>query len=267
MKNKLKNEVNIEQVWNIETKDNIHTKRFITFLYFFFLLFFSGMIVLFTIFIFAPGSNIYINDQFNEALLGYVVLGSLFSTILFLIIALSKSKEIVNNFREKITSKNIKIFVIYLSIFFIGAILISVFINLFYAVFNDSDLGSITNANQAAIENQIRSAPFIALLAFVVLGPLMEEIAFRYGIIGSFKNKTLGLFVSAFIFASLHLVASIGTDNFKADLWTFPSYLFSGFIFGLLYIKTDNLVYSYGLHFINNLIAYIVVIISILTAT
>jgi len=74
------------------------------------------------------------------------------------------------------------------------------------------------NANQEALERAVKSAPFYSFLAIVIVGPLMEEIAFRYGIIGSFKNKKLGVVVSVIIFGSMHMIASIGTGNMLQDI-------------------------------------------------
>ncbi len=256
--NRLSEKVNIEQTWVVEKKDNVHIKRFIVFLYFFFLFLASSLIIIAVSTLMAPGVNIYVNDQFNEALLPYLTIGSSIATLIFLIIAFSKSRELIENFQEKWSKKTFVRLLIWFSIFMAGVIIIGVVTSLIHNLIYDAPID--TNANQAELEKQIKAAPYMGILAFVILGPLMEEVAFRYGIIGSIKNKNIGLTVSVIVFASLHLLASIPNKTLGQDIWTLPSYVWTGFILGFIYIKTDNLRSSYVIHLLNNLIAYIIVL-------
>ncbi len=259
--NKLSQNVNIDQTWIIDSKDDIHIKRFIVFLYFFFLFFASSLIIIAVAMFFAPGVPVYVDNIFNEVLLPYVALGSSVSTIVFLIIAFTRSRELIENFRTKWNKKTIIRILIWFSIFFAGSIIISVVTSLIHsAIYGDS---INTNANQSSLEEQIKAAPYMGILAFVVLGPLMEEIAFRYGIIGSLKNKKISLAISVIVFGSLHLLSSIPNNSLGEDVWTLPSYIWTGLILGLVYIKTDNITTSYTVHLLNNLIAYIIVLVQI----
>ncbi len=259
--NKLSPNVNIEQTWIVDSKDDIHIKRFIVFLYFFFLFFASSLIIIAIAMFSAPGIPVYIDNIFNDVFLPYVALGSSISTIVFLIISFTRSRELVENFRTKWNKKTIVRILIWFSIFFAGTIIIGTTTSLIHSVIYGDPIN--TNANQASLENQIKAAPYMGILAFVILGPLMEEIAFRYGIIGSLKNKKISLAISVIVFGSLHLLSSIPNNSLGEDIWTLPSYIWTGLILGLIYVKTENITTSYTIHLLNNLIAYIIVLVQI----
>ena len=75
---------------------------------------------------------------------------------------------------------------------------------------------SSTSSNQNAVNEVIFGAPLLGFLFVVLAAPLFEEIIFRFGIFRSFtfKNKKLekiGVFLTALIFASVHMVATFQT--------------------------------------------------------
>ena len=89
-----------------------------------------------------------------------------------------------------------------------------------------------------------------AVLASIFVSPLCEELIFR----GVFLNRlklaiplVFSLLISSLLFAALHPVGSI----------------FSAFVFalcvGILYIKTENIFTAIFAHFLNNVIAEIIV--------
>lgn len=90
-----------------------------------------------------------------------------------------------------------------------------------------------------------------SILATILISPISEELIFR----GVFLNRlrlviptTFAILVSSLIFASLHSFGSI----------------FSAFIFGIciaiLYLKTENIFVPIFAHFLNNLLAEIIVV-------
>ena len=263
MNNKLRNEVSITQTWEVDIKDTVHKKRLVVFMYFFFLFFLSTMIIYAVIIIKFPAA--YFNAEVGIGILypSLIMLGSLVSTFFFIVLVLSQSNEIVFNFKEKIVRKKVLITILYFFILMISLLILSLIVNYIYDLTHDQVLRIDSNSNQSGLEEQIKMAPIYGFLVIVILGPLMEEMAFRYGMIGSFRNKWFGLVISSVIFGSLHLMASIPSHTLTEDLWTLPSYLLTGFIFGLLYIKTDNIVYSFGLHLTTNFIAFVLVFVTI----
>ena len=102
---------------------------------------------------------------------------------------------------------------LYYLILFILSFIISGIYNLTHSSPFDGN-----NQNQESLEQSIINYPFLMFLTIVIFGPLMEEIAFRYGIIGSFKNKKMGLILSMIIFSSMHMLSSISTGTLGHDL-------------------------------------------------
>ena len=91
----------------------------------------------------------------------------------------------------------------------------------------------------------------VGLIATIIISPISEELIFR----GVFLNRlklvvptVFAVLISSLLFASLHSFGSIT----------------SAFIFGMcmaiLYLKTDNIFVAIFAHFLNNLIAEIIVI-------
>ena len=93
------------------------------------------------------------------------------------------------------------------------------------------------------------SQPYAAFFVIVISAPVLEEILFR-GIIldGYLKNYKpwQGIIVSAFLFALLH-------GNLAQGIGAFGM----GILFGWVYWKTNSIIPSVLLHFINNAVAFI----------
>ena len=75
---------------------------------------------------------------------------------------------------------------------------------------------SSTSSNQNAVNEVIFGAPLLGFLFVVVAAPIFEEIIFRFGIFRSFtfkdkKLEKIGVFLTALIFASVHMIATFQT--------------------------------------------------------
>lgn len=129
----------------------------------------------------------------------------------------------------------------------IKIILLVVVLNIFFSYgmlyLSNFILGIATSAN---IFNSFLTT---SLIATIIVSPISEELMFR----GVFLNRlklivptTLAILLSSLLFASLHGFGSI----------------FSAFIFGvcvaILYLKTDNIFVPMLAHFLNNLLAEII---------
>lgn len=115
--------------------------------------------------------------------------------------------------------------------------------------------------NQTLLEGIITSSPFNSLVLFcsiVILGPIIEELIFRKAIYTLAVNKILGLVISSLAFGLMH---TIGYNYSPIELLinTIP-YITSGVIFGILYIKTDNIIAPIFMHALLNGLSFLLII-------
>ena len=111
--------------------------------------------------------------------------------------------------------------------------------------------------NQQAMEKLAQDQPLFTFFMAVVFAPLTEELTFR-GMLARFvfpqqdnvKKTALFLLVSSIIFALVH---------FPGTPQQFLVYASLGFSLGLAYISKGGLAYSMGLHALNNLISFIMI--------
>ena len=113
------------------------------------------------------------------------------------------------------------------------------------------------SANQQIITELALRQPIFAFFLIVVFAPLTEELTFR-GMLARFvfphqdniKQTALFLLVSSLIFALVH---------FPGTPLQFLVYASLGFSMGLAYISKGGLAYSMGLHALNNLISFVMI--------
>lgn len=113
--------------------------------------------------------------------------------------------------------------------------------------------GSESTANDAAIQTMFTGEnPLLILLLIGISAPIMEEIVFRGGIIGFWLEKfpMVGSAISSILFGLIH-----GPTN----LTSFLIYGSMGLILSKVYYKTQRLEISMSVHFLNNIMAAIVI--------
>ncbi len=94
----------------------------------------------------------------------------------------------------------------------------------------------------------------LAIISIVIVAPIIEEIIFRFGILEKMETKfkkTTMILVGSFLFAIVHGYVLSG----------FLTVLLFGIILSILYLHTRNLVYPMIMHFINNFLAVLVVLV------
>ena len=118
-------------------------------------------------------------------------------------------------------------------------------------------LPSDPSFNQQAMEKLAQDQPLFTFFMTVVFAPLTEELTFR-GMLARFvfpqqdnvKKTALFLLVSTIIFALVH---------FPTSPQQFLVYSALGLSMGLAYINKGGLAYSMGLHALNNLISFVMI--------
>ena len=114
------------------------------------------------------------------------------------------------------------------------------------------------SVNQQLVEELPHNQPLFSFFMVVVFAPLTEELTFR-GMLARYvfpqqdniKQTALFLLVSSLIFALVH---------FPGTPQQFLVYASLGFSLGLAYISKGGLAYSIALHALNNLIAFLMIV-------
>ncbi len=174
--------------------------------------------------------------------------------ITFLIFKKDMIKDFKNYFKK--FSSNFELsFKYYLAGF--GIMIISNILIVFF--FKDASAN-----NEDAIRALITQFPIYMIFSVAIYAPLIEETIFRKcikNIILANKdnkfNKYLYIFVSGFVFASLHI---IGAASGLIDYVYILPYLGLGCAFAALYYKTDNLFCSIIMHAMHNTAAIVLYI-------
>ena len=113
------------------------------------------------------------------------------------------------------------------------------------------------SVSQQTAEQLTHNQPLFAFFMIVVFAPLTEELTFR-GMLARYvfpqqdnvKQTALFLLVTSIIFALVH---------FPGTPLQFLVYASLGFSMGLAYINNGGLAYSMGLHALNNLISFVMI--------
>ena len=106
----------------------------------------------------------------------------------------------------------------------------------------ENGLGANTE-NQAALE-QLGMSPLLLIVLTVIAAPIVEETVMRGLILGrTFNNSYFGVIISSLLFGLLHMPTNIGS-------WVI--YGGMGFVLAVVYHKTQKLEYTIAIHFINN---------------
>ena len=114
------------------------------------------------------------------------------------------------------------------------------------------------SVSQKMLEELTHNQPLFTFFMAVIFAPLTEELTFR-GMLARFvfpqqdniKQTAIFLLVSSLIFALVH---------FPGTPLQFLVYASLGFSMGLAYISKGGLAYSIALHALNNLIAFLMIV-------
>lgn len=136
-----------------------------------------------------------------------------------------------------------------------GLILVTIAYNLIISQFIDPG----TNTNEVYAEQMIVSFPVLSIIVLGLLGPICEEITYRYGLFSLLdkKSKILAYILTPIIFALIHFDF---TGDMKIELLNLPTYIIAGIGLTFAYDKFgfNTAVIA---HVTNNMYAIIVTLI------
>ncbi len=106
-------------------------------------------------------------------------------------------------------------------------------------------------ANQTALE-QLGMSPLLLIILTAIAAPIVEETIMRGLILGRvFNNSYLGVIISSLLFGLLHMPTDIGSWIIYGGM---------GLVLALIYHKTEKLEYTIGIHFINNALGVLIML-------
>ena len=177
--------------------------------------------------------------------LAYIFIELLILTIFIIIfrkIIIPDYYDFKNNYKKYI-KENFKYYISGLLIMLFTNILISSFIGL--------------PANEESVRGLLIDLPVYYFIAAVIAGPILEELLTRQILKDTFKNKIIYYFTSGIIFASLHLLSA---TKWQEVFYIIP-YGALGFMFAIMYNKTNNIWTSIFFHFLHNFVATLLILI------
>jgi len=180
--------------------------------------------------------------------------------LLFILGILAYREELKEQLALILTKK--KEFLKTISLYMVFVFLLSIACN-FLSAFIKYSLGlPLQGQNDASIQVALLENPYLFLLVGCFIGPVVEELFFRRFFLGTFLAKFsnwIGIVLTTFLFAILHM------HSWALSEWvTAISYLGGGLLYTLLYLKKDkNIWYPITLHCCNNIIAFIITLLSI----
>jgi len=115
------------------------------------------------------------------------------------------------------------------------------------------------NANETAIVSMMTTYPVWSLIAFVIAGPVCEEITYRLGMFSLLRrlNRYVAYLLVIILFGLIHFsFETIGTPNVWNELLNLPYYMIAGGLLCFIYEK-EGLATSIYAHITNNLISFL----------
>ena len=114
------------------------------------------------------------------------------------------------------------------------------------------------NGNEKIAEEMIRQYPVISFFILGFVGPICEELTYRFGLFGLLKkkNRILAYIISALVFGIIHFDF---TGDLIIELLNLPTYILCGALFGAAY-DLCGFEGSLTAHVTNNIYAVILTI-------
>lgn len=111
------------------------------------------------------------------------------------------------------------------------------------------------NQNEAAVEGIIIANPFLSAIVVTILGPVVEEFTYRFGLFGSIRKKSrvFAYIATILVFSLIHFnFACETTDEWIIELLNLPSYMIAAAILCYAYDRKTTLSVSMIAHIFNN---------------
>ena len=138
---------------------------------------------------------------------------------------------------------------------YIYTILVMALVSILVITFKNGEISK----NQELVNSMLKKFPVATLLLSTIYAPIVEEIVFRLSFNTIIKNKYVYLFITSILFGCAHM---IGKFNSISDIVYVIQYSALGFCLAKTYYDSKNIYTSMGVHFIQNLLSAIFVILT-----
>ena len=135
--------------------------------------------------------------------------------------------------------------------------------NIAINIFIDKVLGlSLSSENQVAVESALKSNIFVVGFMVVIFAPLVEEFVFRGVLYQYFRSKQsfiVPVLISVLLFGLIHVLPEVlNSGNYLEFIYLLQYCPMAYFMIRSLEM-TDSIFGSIGVHFLNNLIGFLVI--------
>lgn len=189
----------------------------------------------------------------NLSELSKIIYSFIFDLLFIMLLMFIYCKELISEFKSFFNKKifdNIGLSIAY----WIIGLIIMVVSNLIIAVITNGTLA----ANEEAVRDLIDKFPIYMAFQVAIYAPLTEEIIFRKSIREATNNKFIYVLASGLVFGGLHVISSVSS---LIDLIYLVPYCSLGFVFALLYYRTNNIFSTITVHSIHNTLAILLYLI------
>ena len=171
--------------------------------------------------------------------------------VIFLSVLLTNYKDLKSNFI--IFTRNFKTYLSFIFKRYFIMLGLMLLVGIPIVLINNGN----TSSNQAALNVMFKKLPFFALVLSTIYAPFVEENVFRLSLFKLFKNKTVFIVISGFLFGALHMI-----DKFTSfyDLLYIFQYATLGICLAKAFVDSKNIFVPISMHFIQNFIAAILVL-------
>ena len=114
--------------------------------------------------------------------------------------------------------------------------------------------------NVALIKASMKNQYFIMLILVVVLGPIIEELLFRFIPFKSLKEKVpqyMILLITTTLFTIPHVISLFNSSDLSGDLLGLPKYFIVGWMLGSYYYKNNDIGRVIFVHMVYNIISFV----------
>ncbi len=121
-------------------------------------------------------------------------------------------------------------------------------------------------SNVALIKESMKHQYWLMFALVVVLGPIVEELLFRFVTFKCLKDKVsenMLLVITSILFTIPHMFSLFNSSDLKGDLLALPKFLIIGWMLGSYYYKNKDIGRVILIHMVYNIISFVLMSVSL----